>query len=81
MNERQLFESALEIADPQARQTFLDEACRGDADLRAKVGALLKSHATAGSFLELPAADQMGPEVDNITTNTVVGLPVGDQDA
>lgn len=81
MNERQLFESALEMADPQARQAFLDEACQGNADLRAKVDALLKSHATAGSFLEIPAADQMGPDTGNRTTNTIVGPPVDDSAA
>ena len=81
MNERQLFESALEIADPQARQAFLDQACQGDGDLRAKVDALLNSHATAGSFLDIPAADQLGPGADNSTTNTFVGAPVDDSEA
>ena len=80
MNERKLFESALEIADPQARQAFLDGACQGDEALRAKVDALLKSHAAAGSFLDIPAADQMGPDADNRTTNTIVGTP-GDDSA
>jgi formylglycine-generating enzyme required for sulfatase activity/serine/threonine protein kinase len=80
MLERQLFESALEIADTQARQAFLDDACHGDGELRAKVDALLKSHAAAGSFLDIPAADQMGPEADNRTTNTIVGAP-GDDSA
>lgn len=80
MNERQLFVSALEIADSGARERFLDEACRGDAELRARVEALLKSHATAGSFLDIPAADQMGSETGDRTTNTIVAEPAGDQD-
>lgn len=80
MNERQLFESALEIADPQARQAFLDKACQGDEALRARVAALLKSHATAGSFLDIPAADQMGPGTDSSLFNTIVGAPAGEQD-
>ena len=80
MHERQLFESALELTDPQARQAFLDKACQGDQALRAKVDALLQSHATAGSFLDIPAADQMEPGIDSSTTNTIVGAP-GDDSA
>lgn len=72
MNERQLFESALEISDPHARQAFLDQACHGDANLKTKVDALLRCHAMAGSFLEIPAADQVQPEADQGTTNTIV---------
>ena len=49
MNERVIFEAALEIADPKKRQAFLQKACKGDADQRAGVDALLKSHDTAGS--------------------------------
>ena len=80
MIERKLFESALEIADPQARQAFLDEACQGDGDLRAKVDALLKSHAAAGSFLDIPVGEQMGPRADNITTNTFLREPAADSE-
>ncbi|MBC7967779.1 MAG: hypothetical protein H7Z17_17850 [Fuerstia sp.] len=59
MNERVLFEAALEISDPGARKAFLDKACQGDAGLRVGVEALLKSHETAGSFLEIPAVDHL----------------------
>lgn len=80
MNERQLFESALEIPDPRTRQAFLDEACRGDSDLRAQVDALLNSHEAAGSFLDIPAADQMSPGADSSITNTFIGDPDREDD-
>ncbi len=77
MNEREIFETALEISDPRARLAFLDKACRGDLELRAKVDSLMQSHEAAGSFLDIPALDQMGGS----TANTIVGSPAaGDDD-
>lgn len=52
MNEREIFETAVEIPDPQRRAIFLDRACGGDAALRRRVDALLVSHEQAGGFLE-----------------------------
>ena len=54
MNERAIFDAALAIADLNQRQAFLDEVCADDVDLRARVEALLQSHESAGSFLEVP---------------------------
>ena len=50
------FLAALERDDPRERALFLDQACGGDAALRAKVDALLKSHAEAGGFVDESAA-------------------------
>lgn len=61
MSERSIFLSALDIPDELARQAYLDEACAGDSRLRTEVEALLKSHTTAGSFLETPAVEQAAP--------------------
>ena len=36
------------------RAAFLDEACRGDENLRRKVEALLRAHDRIGNFLEEP---------------------------
>ncbi len=60
MNERQIFEAALDIADPVRREVFLSQACGADATLRARVDALLASHAAASQFLETPAVQQLG---------------------
>ena len=48
-----IFTQALKLA-PQDRAAFLDQACRGDGELRGKVEALLKAHDRLGNFLEEP---------------------------
>ncbi len=45
-----LFDAARQLANPAARRTFLDEACANDADLRARVEALLSAQADADKF-------------------------------
>ena len=45
-----LFEAARQLAGPAARRAFLDEACAGDASLRARVDALLSAQADAEKF-------------------------------
>lgn len=80
MNERVIFEAALEIADFKKRQAFLQKACKGNADLRASVEALLNSHDTTGSFLDIPAIDQMGQGCSSFTARTTVGGPSDDDD-
>src|SRR5262245_60054104 len=65
VNER--FLQAVEIVSPDERRAFLDQACAGDADLRARVATLLQAGEQAGTFLESPAIpfgetfDQIGP--------------------
>jgi serine/threonine protein kinase len=55
MSERDIFLAVLDLHDPAARAAYLDRACGGDAALRARVEALLRSHDTAGNFLSSPA--------------------------
>ncbi len=68
MGERAIFVEAMEKDDPAERAAFLEEACAGDPDLRRRIEALLRSHATAGDFLDMPAAEQLaagsGMQVD-----------------
>src|SRR5262249_3415223 len=45
--------------DPAERAAFLDAACGGDAALRQRGDALLRSCAQAGDFLDTPAAQQL----------------------
>src|SRR4051794_17148524 len=56
MSERDIFNAAREMADPVARSAYLDGACGGDAELRTRVEALLRSHDRADSLLDQPAA-------------------------
>ena len=70
MNERVIFDAALEIVDPSARRVFIEKACAGNPEQLAAVEALLKSHVEAGSFLEVPAAKQIAQSpVDASTTD------------
>lgn len=51
-----IFSEALERKDSD-RESYLNEACGADIDLRAKVEALLQAHDGAGDFLEPPILD------------------------
>ena len=50
----EVFLAALEIEDQGQRESYLDAACGGDADLRRQVQALLTAHNNVGDFLENP---------------------------
>src|SRR5262245_53126939 len=58
MNERSIFMEALE-KDTEQRASFLEKACGGDAALRQRVEALLKSHEEARSFLGKPIPERL----------------------
>jgi serine/threonine-protein kinase len=55
VDERTIFLEALDRTDPVERRAYLDEACRNNPELLAKVEGLLRSHEQAGNFLETPA--------------------------
>jgi WD40 repeat protein/serine/threonine protein kinase len=49
-----IFAEALEMASPQARAAFLDQACAVDQAQRQRIETLLNSHDEAGNFLKEP---------------------------
>ncbi len=49
-----IFAAALQWDDPAERAAYLDEACAGRPDLRARVEALLRASSEAQTFLERP---------------------------
>src|SRR5207302_1522087 len=59
---KEIFLEAAELPDEAARAAYLDRACGGDAGLRARVEALLRSHDPDGSFLGTPAAVVPDPQ-------------------
>ena len=59
MNERDIFVSALEIDDPEARRAHLQSACGDDPDLLRRVESLLASHEANSRFLETPVGKQL----------------------
>jgi hypothetical protein len=59
MTEREIFFAVLDRDDPTERAAFLDQACAGDAALRRRVEALLRTHESAGTFLDVPVVEQL----------------------
>lgn len=59
VHEQAIFLAALERDNPAERAAYLQYACGDDVRLRKRVEALLRSHDQAGSFLGLPAAEQV----------------------
>src|SRR6516164_1921491 len=51
---KSLFLAASDLADPAERAAFLDRECGGDAELRARIGALLRANDAA----PLPSAPE-----------------------
>ncbi len=76
MNERDVFIAALQMHDAAERAAFLDEACAGNADLRAQLDALLREHQHLGSFLETPAAPPDTPAAEPVNRDGV-GSTIG----
>ena len=55
MTERTIFLTAIDKHDPAERARYLDDACAGDAVLRQRIEALLRSSDKAEGFLSTPA--------------------------
>ncbi len=51
MNEREVFITARQLASDEERRAYLDNACGGDAPLRARLDELIEADEQAGSFL------------------------------
>jgi serine/threonine protein kinase len=60
LDEAAIFNRARQIETPEARQTYLQQACGGDAALQARVEALLRVHEQERSFLNVPADEVTG---------------------
>jgi WD40 repeat protein/serine/threonine protein kinase/tetratricopeptide (TPR) repeat protein len=54
MKEREIFDAALAIADPDERDAFLNRACNGDPGLKEHLERLLEMERRLGRFLESP---------------------------
>jgi serine/threonine protein kinase/Flp pilus assembly protein TadD len=72
---RSIFLAAVENHPPQQWQTFLDQVCAGDSDLRARVEVLLQGHAAANSLLDRPSPGLLATVDEPITERpgTVIG--------
>src|SRR5438132_5001078 len=56
MNERAIFDAALDLKDPEQRLAYLNEVCGTDSGLRQHIEGLLKAHEMLGSYLASPPA-------------------------
>ena len=59
------------------RTALLDEACRGDVELRAEVESLLAAHAGSGAFLETPAIEMAARAIAQQAPRLAPGDRVG----
>ena len=71
-----LFLKALAMRSLGERPEYLNEACAGDAALRAEVEALLEASAKAGSFLQSPA-HLLGTTIDALASAEAAGTVIG----
>jgi hypothetical protein len=55
LSEDAIFDVARQISSGAARDAYLDQACNGNEELRARVGKLLAAHEAADSHLDRPA--------------------------
>jgi serine/threonine protein kinase len=63
MSERTVFLEALGYGTPAERLAYLEQACAGDPDLRARVEALLRSHGQAGNLPEPAVTVDRSPDL------------------
>ncbi len=56
LDEEAIFNMARKIDSPEARQSYLQHVCSGDAAILSRVEALLRVHEQDASFLAFPAA-------------------------
>jgi serine/threonine protein kinase len=72
----EVLQAALDRA-PQERDSFLDQACAGDEELKSEAAALIRAHDDAGDFIEQPAIAQdarvMFGELPDINIGRAVG--------
>ncbi|MCM2373763.1 serine/threonine protein kinase [Aporhodopirellula aestuarii] len=62
LSERSIFFEAIDLNDPHERRAYLDQACGGDAELRASVDALLQAHEAPDHALDRPPVEV--PKID-----------------
>jgi len=72
MSEYELFQSALAIPDPAARQQFLKKSCAQNETLKSRVEALLASHEGQSQFLEIPVVEQIAECLHSEDRATIV---------
>jgi len=72
-----LFHQALDLSSAE-RTSFLDDACRGDLELRNQVESLLLANDQAGEFIASPALVEAGlVSLTDLAAESVAGRRIG----
>ena len=74
-----LLDAALD-RPPEERTAFLDEACEGRPELRAKVASLLEAEEQAGALFDEEAVDFAGPAYDPEENDGLTADPLAEPD-
>ncbi|MEM8671324.1 MAG: protein kinase [Planctomycetota bacterium] len=64
MDEREIFEKAIDLESDSERNAFLDEACRENAGLKQRVEELLRAHCSAENFPPFQTGAILGSTLD-----------------
>jgi serine/threonine protein kinase len=72
--EKALFETALNIAEPAARDAFLAKACAGDAPQRARVEAWLDAREAAEDFFQTATQARVAAVGETLTDTAAAAL-------
>jgi len=72
---RDFFSKALQCQTAEEQAAYLEQACPGDAELRARLEELLQAHREAGSFLQEPSPRPVATVAEPIRERpgTVIG--------
>src|SRR5262249_46148920 len=73
---REIFSKAAECQTAEEQAAYLDQACQGDAELRAQIEELLQAQREAGSFLQEPSA-LLAVTVDEVRASERPGTVIG----
>jgi serine/threonine protein kinase/tetratricopeptide (TPR) repeat protein len=76
MNERAIFDAALDLKDQEQRSAYLNEVCGADLGLRQHIEGLLKAHEMLGSYLASPPAG-LAPTIDRPPITEGPGTIIG----
>jgi len=70
-----VLQAALEVP-PDARDAYVDTACRGNGELRAEVESLLRALSESGSFLETPALAREAEAIEERLDTAATGARI-----
>jgi eukaryotic-like serine/threonine-protein kinase len=76
VEEELIFAQAIVLSSPGERASYLDQACAGNSELRARLERLVQAHLQPDPFLESPPADLAAAAASGIVEESV-GTEIG----